>query len=291
MRADEGIMDLEFDDICTAYAVTTTGYDSLRQMSNDGTLTITPGAANLDMGEVAVLRNFRGTVGMSLGEVALTYICIAGCFGGGIDAQQGVARLDRASMMRPLPNVVQSMVTTGSGPFGDRTVDAGPYGLTYAQDGRLYVGNLDTNGEFYRIDLGTGVRTLLHRFASRVNASAVYDSGRLLVALENREIWLFNLNGPAMPVLWATMMGSVTSMVRDRFTGRVFAELRVMAQPQIVEISADGTRTALFQRPPRLGRIAIAPDNYLYHTATFPDVQAFNAMSPPIVRYPLPETR
>ncbi len=288
----EGIMDLEFDDVCTAYAVTTiSGTDMLRQLTPDGTLTATRGATNLDMGEVAVLRNFRGTFGMSLGEVALTYICIAGCIGGGPDAQQGVARLDRANAMRPLPNVVQSMITTGMGPFANRATDAGPFGLTYGQDGNLYVGNLDANGEFYRVNLLNAMRTLVHRFDSRVHASAVFDSGRLLIALENREIWLLNIAGAAMPVRWATMPGQVTSMTRDRFTGRVYAELRGMPEPQIVEISPDGMRTTVFQRPSRLGRIAIAPDNFLYHTATYPNVQWNNAADPPMVRYALPATR
>lgn len=291
-RGSEGIMDLEFDDICTAYAVTTiSGNDQLRQMTSDGTLTATPGATNLDMGEVAVLRNFRGTFGMSLGEVALTYICIAGCLGGGPDAQQGVAKFDRMNMMRPLPNVIQSMITVGAGPFFDRTTDAGPFGLTYAQDGNLYVGNVDANGEFYRVVLSTGMRTLIYRFASRVHASTVFDGSRLLVALENREIWLLNLNDPNNPTRWATMPGAVTSMTRDRFTGRVYAELRMMDGPQIVDISPDGMNINVFQRPARLGRIAIAPDNFLYHTATFPNVQWNNVASPAIVRFPLPAMR
>lgn len=293
MRPDEGVIDLEFDDQCTAYAVTViSGQDHLRQLTRDGMFTSWGGASNLDMGEVAIRRGAGATAVSNLGEVALTYACISGCTATSEDAQQGVVRLDRASATRPLPNVVPAMVTRGSGPFGNVTIDSGPAGLAYGADGRLYIGNLDSNGAYERVELSTRARTMLHRFASRVNASAVFDSQHVLVALENREVYLLQTSVMGVaPVLWATLPGTITSMARDRFTGRVYAELRVGTEPQIVEVSADGARVSVFQRPARLGRIAIAPDQFLYHTAVFPDVQWTNAMSPPVQRWPLPSTR
>lgn len=292
-RPDEGIIDLEFDSVCSAYAVTViSGQDHLRQLTSDGMFTSWGGASNIDMGEVAIrARLGSAAVETELGEVALTYACISGCTATTEDAQQGLVRLDRMSATRPLPNVVPAMITRGSGPFGNATIDAGPAGLAYGPDGRLYIGNLDANGEFYQVELATRTRTLIHRFTSRVNASAVFDSRRVLVALENREVYLLPTTPMAVPVRWAMLEGTVTSLARDRFTGRVYAELRVGAEPRIVEISADGMTVRPFQRPARLGRIAIAPDNYLYHTAVFPNVQWTNVMSPPIERWPLPATR
>jgi hypothetical protein len=292
MRADEGIIDLEFDDICAAYAVTViSGQDHLRQLTSDGMFRSWGGASNLDMGEVALRRTANGTLGTELGELALTYACISGCTATSEDAQQGVARLDRMSAARPLPNVVPAMITRGTGPFGNVTIDSGPAGLAYGPDGRLYVGNLDANGEYHRVDLATRARTLLHRFPTRVHAATVFDSTTILVALENRELHLLRTEGMTPPTRWATVEGTVTSLARDRFTGRVYAELRAGTEPRIVEISRDGSRVTLFQRPARLGRIAIAPDNFLYHTAVYPDVQWTHAMMPPIQRWPLPATR
>ena len=57
LGGDGGAIDLEFDDACNAYAVTViSGQDYLRQLTPDGTITVTGGVTNLDMGEVAVLR-------------------------------------------------------------------------------------------------------------------------------------------------------------------------------------------------------------------------------------------
>ncbi len=293
MRPDEGLIDLEFDDVCTAYAVTViSGQDHLRQITSDGAFRSWGGASNLDMGEVAIRRSANATFSANIGEVALTYACIAGCTATTEDAQQGVVKLDRTSAMRPLPNVVPAMVTRGTGPFGNATIDAGPAGLAYGADNRLYIGNLDANGEFFRVELSTRTRTLLHRFASRVHASAIFDSTNVLVALEDRTLYLLNTAAMgAAPVRFATLEAPATSLARDRFTGRVYAEMSVAGQPRIVEISADGARITEFQRPRRLGRIAIAPDHFLYHTAVYPNVQWTNAMAPPIERWPLPATR
>ncbi len=290
MNPGEGIMDLEFDDVCTAYAVTViSGTDQLRQMAADGVLTTWNSVSNLDMGEVAVLRYPNNTTGTTIGEVAATYICIGGCTPTGMDGQMGVIRLDRTSMARPLPNVVPAMVTTGTGPFANAVVDAGPYGLTWGRDRTLYIGNLDTNGEFSRVDLATGMRALVNRYVARVHAATVYDATRLLVAVAGGEVFLQPTAG-GTPTRWATLPGDVTSMARDVFTGRVYAEVRT-TPPRIVWVTPDGAAITTFQTPPRLGRIAIAPDNFLYHACTYPNVNWNDASSPPIVRWPLPPTR
>jgi len=127
-RDSEGAFDLDFDDVCTAYAVTMiSGPDYLRQMTPDGTLTTWTSTTNLNMGQVAVLRIPTGEF-KELGDVAATYICCAtcGCIETGEDGRLGVVRLDRTSTTRPLPNVIAAKPTTGTGPFGSTTLDTGP---------------------------------------------------------------------------------------------------------------------------------------------------------------------
>ena len=88
---------------------------------------------------------------------------------------------------------------------------------------------------------------------------------------------------------WASLPNHVTSLQRDQFTGRVYAEI-ASSPPRIVEISADGKSIADFQTPPRLGRIAIAPDGQLYHLSVFPAVH-WKTSKDSIVRWPLPSKR
>jgi hypothetical protein len=45
----------------------------------------------------------------------------------------------------------------------------------------------------------------------------------------------------------------------------------------------------VFQRPRALGRIAIAPDGYLYHLNVFPNTNWMSGQT--IQRWPLPMTR
>ncbi len=286
----EGIMDLEFDDICSAYAVTViSGTDQLRQVTPDGTLTAWNSVSNLDMGEVAVLRLPGNRPGTTLGEVAATYICIAGCTPTGEDGQMGVVRLDRTSTSRPLPNVVPAAQTIGTGPFRNTVVDAGPYGLTWGRDRTLYIGNLDANGNFFRVDLITRTPTMVAHFTARVTASTVYDATHLLVAIEGSEVYMLATATGAI-ALWAILGPHVTSIARDGFTGRIYAEISA-TPPRIVEITADGTGVTTFQNPARLGRIAIAPDGYLYHASVYPNVQWSDTTAPPIERWALPVTR
>jgi hypothetical protein len=131
-RDEEGAFDLEFDEQCTAYAVTMiSGTDSLRQVTADGALRQWESVANLNMGEVARLPESQGGTSRMPAEIAATYIFCAtcGCMETGTDGRLGVVRLDRASMTRPLPNVIAARPTTGTGPFGLLNLDTGPYGL------------------------------------------------------------------------------------------------------------------------------------------------------------------
>ena len=272
MANGEGAFDLGFDEICDAYAVTMiSGPDYLRQLAPDGTLTSWTSTTNLNMGEVAVLRTAVGEARV-IGDVAATYICCAtcGCVETGMDGRLGVVHLDRASTARPLPNVLPATATTGAGPFHDTTLDTGPYGLTWGGDKNLYVGNVTANGDFVHIDLSATPATSssVATFPARVTAATPFDVDRLLVATEGGKTYLFTASKKTFAP-WATLPGDVTSLKRDVFSGRVYAEIST-APPQILEISADGATMAPFQAPPRLGRIAIAPDGWLYHLSVYP---------------------
>ena len=87
---------------------------------------------------------------------------------------------------------------------------------------------------------------------------------------------------------WATLPADPTSLHRDAFTGRVYAEVRT-SPPSIVELRADGRGMRTFQMPPRLRRIAIAPDGFLYHLSVYPAVNWMAGES--IVRWALPAQR
>ncbi|MGZ3451891.1 MAG: hypothetical protein ACXWUG_25290 [Polyangiales bacterium] len=287
---DEGAFDLDFDDVCTAYAVTMiSGPDYLRQLTAANELTVWTSTTNLNMGEVAVLRVPTGEF-KTLGDVAATYICCAtcGCVETGADGRLGVVHLDRTSTTRPLPNVLPAKATSGTGPFGSATLDTGPYALTWGADKALYAGNVETNGDFVRVDLEAKTTANVTNFLSRVTASTIYDLQRLLVAVEGGKVFLVDpKTGDRAD--WATLPNHVTSIKRDSFTGRVYAEI-ASTPPKIVEISADGKTVADFQTPPRLGRIAIAPDGQLYHLSVFPAVH-WKSTKDSIVRWPLPSKR
>lgn len=288
-RDSEGAFDLDFDDVCTAYAVTMiSGPDYLRQLTPDGKLTSWTSTTNLNMGQVAVLRVPNGEF-KELGDVAATYICCAscGCVETGEDGRLGVVHLDRSSTTRPLPNVLPAKATSGSGPFGTPTLDTGPYALTWGADKALYAGNIETNGDFVRVDLAAKTTKNVSTFIGRVTAAAIYDLTRLLVATEGGKVVLLT-TATGDRKEWASLPGHVTSLRRDKFTGRVYAEVATKP-PQILELAGDGTGAKVFATPPRLGRITIAPDNHLYHLSVFPEV--FWKAKTSIVRWPLPPTR
>ncbi len=285
----EGAFDLDFDDICTAYTATMiSGPDYLRQLTPAGVLTEWKSTTNLNMGQVAVLK-IPGGEFKDLGDVAASYICCAacGCVETGTDGRLGIIHLDRTSATRPLPNVLPAKSTSGAGPFKNSSIDTGPYGLVWGPDKALYAGNVDVNGDFQRLDLVTSKTTTVTKLASRITAAAVFDLRRLLVATEDSKVVLLELaTGTTTP--WATLAGPVTSMRRDRFTGRVYAEINSTV-PDIVEISADGATVTSFAKPPRIGRITIAPDGHVYHLSVFPNV-GWKAKTA-VVRFPLPAKR
>jgi hypothetical protein len=279
---DGGATDLELDDACHAYTVTTiSGTDYLRQLAPDGTLTVWNGVTNLNMGEVAALRRPGGEFGTGeLGELALTYVCCAtcGCISGD---PQGVARLDRDGATS-LPMVIVAMPSPGEGPFGQPALDTGPFGLTWGRDRRLYVGNVSAQGDLVRADLDSGSTMELHRLPARIHASATFDSTSLLVAIDGGEVWRVSTETGAQ-ARWAELGEDVTSLVRDPFTGRVYASL---TSARIVEVSADGTILGdLSPAPTGRGRLAYGPDGFLYHLVLGWPTRA------EITRYALPTTR
>ena len=147
---------IDFADDCTAWMVTLrSGTDYLRRLTPAGEVTEWAGVANLNMGEVKVLRSVTipqltlpypladkpapPTPKEGLGEVAITYTCCPAC-GCLVDPPQGVARLVEEDPLKPLPIVIVAQKTQGTGPFGSNAADAGPHGLTWGVDRVLYVG-------------------------------------------------------------------------------------------------------------------------------------------------------
>jgi len=280
-----GMFDLDFDPSCNAYGVTMiSGTDYLRKITPAGVITEWAGVTNLNMGEVAALQGVNGTFGGTSEDVALSYICCASCgciISGQGSSPQGVALLDNMAGTLPM-QIPSSTFTGGTGPFGNSKVDTGPYGLSWGLDHVLYVGNVDKNGEYYALDLKTQSKTLLQTFTSRVHASAPFDKFRMLVALEGGEVLLVPIAGQlGSATSLMTLPTHATSLVRDSWSGRVYAELADMS---IVSFAADGTNLTTFQTAPAKGRITIAPDGYLYHlTLGYPTLAE-------IVRWPLPNT-
>ena len=129
-----GVVDIEFDPMCTAWGVTLiSGPDYLRSIAPDGTLKSISGVTNLNMGEVSVLQRVdvpkSGVLPLDLPglEVALSYICCATC-GCQLDSTpQGVAHLDPLTSMIPLV-IPSKTFTTGNGPFGATCSTPAPRG-------------------------------------------------------------------------------------------------------------------------------------------------------------------
>ncbi len=259
---DNGLTDFELDDACNAYGVTVvSGPDYLRQVAPDGTLTVTTGVTNLNMGEVAVLRPYTSELSSSPGEVALTYTCCVTCGCVGSDPQ-GVAHLDRTN--DTLPIVVVAMPSTGTGPFGTAVLDSGPYGLTWGRDRTLYVGNVQHVGDLVRADLAAGTSAMIADLGQRVYATTTYDPTSLLVALADGSIERISTDGAHM-AHWATVTPAIVSLVRDPFLGRVYVSL---ADGTIHSYAADGTEGAMLAPAGAGGRIAYSPDGALYYLRT-----------------------
>ena len=276
------IFDLEFADDCNAWMVTLrSGTDYLRRMTPGGTLTEWPGIANLNMGEVKVLKALAPqgppapdgideissgkpqpeTLGNAdLGEVAITYTCCPTC-GCQVNPPQGVAHLVEADLMVPLPIVLPGVPTQGTnGPFGSTPADAGPMGLTWGDDLRLYVGNSQANGNFDTVDLDAQSQEFLLTFGGRVTAAAPLTSVHLLVALDTGELLRFNVaTNEATPVIDLDV--GVTSLSHDSFSGLVYASLSDLSVVAVDPFTAEVTD---FDVMPNLGRVTVSPDGKLW---------------------------
>lgn len=278
----EGAVDLDFDPDCNAWAVTLiSGPDYLRKVDPAGMVSSTTGVTNLNMGEVAVLTGKEGVFGGGSGDVALTYICCATCgciISGSGGNPQGAAIFDENAGTLPM-KIPSTDFTSGGGPFGNKGLDTGPYGLSWGLDRVLYLGNVKENGDFVALDIVAGTTTQLVLFPARVNATAPFDRDRMVVALEGGQVWLVPILGlPGDPVELLELPSDVTSILRDPWSGRIYAELSSL---DIVSFKPDGSDLSTFATAPARGRIALAPDNFLYHLTVFPT-------APEVVRFPMP---
>lgn len=278
---DNGLVDLELDDACNVYGVTTiSGTDYLRELAPDGTLTEHPGVTNLNMGEVAVLRPYSSEFETSPGEVALTYTCCLTCGCVGADPQ-GVARLDREGAVR-LPMVLTAVASDATGPFGVQVLDGGPYGLTWGRDRTLYVGNVMVDGDLHRADLAAGTSGEIARLGARIHATTTFDARSLLVATDGGSVLRVATDGTAQGT-FAELGQDVTSLVRDPFLGVVYLSLR---DGSVVRRTATGEEDGeLIAAGGAPGRIAYGPDGALYYLRTgYPSL-------PTVERIALPSTR
>lgn len=262
---------IDFADDCNAWMVTLrSGPDYLRRLTPDGALTTWTGVANLNMGEVKVLKSLtlpglkkpppKGTSAVEgLGEVAITYTCCPTC-GCQADPPQGVARLNEADVQNPLPIIITATATQGAGPFGSTGADAGPHGLTWGKDRVLYVGNSSENGQFNTADLEMGVQDIVYTFDARVTASAPVSPVHLLVALEGGAVYRFNTTTKQAEFV-IDLMADVTGLSHDSFTGDVYAGL---ADLKVVRLSPFTGAVAEFQTMPGKGRVAVSPSGKLW---------------------------
>ena len=286
-----GLVDLQFDPMCTAWGATLiSGPDYLRSVTPSGTVASIAGVTNLNMGEVAVLQHLETitSVNVPLGDpgvdVALTYICCSACGCELGSTPQGVAHLDPTTMAIPLV-IPSSTYTDGTGPFGAAVFDTGPAGLSYGTDLVLYVGNVDVNGDYYSLDLGSQKQQLVTTFAARVYASAPFDAVTQIVALEGGELRLLRITD-GTSTSWAMSSSPVTGLTRDFFDGSVYVARR---DGSILRYDATGNGTA-FQTTTTTNpaRIAIAPDGWLYALEIPPP---FADAMPTVERWQLPTTR
>jgi hypothetical protein len=287
----QGLVDLQFDPMCTAWGVTLiSGPDYLRSIAPDGTISSVAGVTNLNMGEVAVLQHLAQATSAKLPrvldvpglDVSLSYICCSTCGCQLGSTPQGVAHYD--PMTKQIPLVIPSKTfTNGAGPFGAAVFDTGPAGLSYGTDRVLYVGNVDVNGDYYSLDLSTSMQTLVTTFAKRVYASTAFDAVNQLVALEGGELRLLRITD-ASTTSWATSSCPVTGLTRDFFDGSVYVACR---DETIWRYDATG-KGATFKTAANPSRIAIAPDGWLYALEIPPP---FADVTPTVERWQLPTTR
>ncbi len=271
---------IDFADDCTAWMVTLrSGTDFVRRLTPDGVLSQFAGVANLNMGEVRILKrltmpqstlppdHLAGEVVQppipveGLGEVAITYTCCptCGCF---VDPPQGVARLDEDNMMNPLPIIIAAKATQGVGPFGNTAADAGPHGLTWGENRVLYVGNSTDNGDLNTADLDKMTQEKLFTFDSRVTAGAPVSPAHILVGLIGGEIYRYNTNTGDNELL-IDLMADITSISHDSFSGLVYVGLSTL---EVVELHPFTGEVSTFEQMPGKGRVAVSPSGNLWFT-------------------------
>lgn len=286
------IGDLEFADDCTAWMVTLrSGTDYVRRLELDGTLTEWAGVANLNMGEIKVLKALTPPAGISTGdpaslgtgadpgpgapsrqlgtppaqgiegngEVAITYTCCptCGCF---VDPPQGVARLITDDP-NPLPIVIVAAPTQGTGPFGNTPADAGPQGLTWGDDRVLYVGNSSANGELNAVDLDSGMQAVLAPLPARVTAGAAISGAHNLFATEGGALHIYNVDTGLVSNI-GIAADDVTALSHDAFSGIVYASLRNL---DVVAIRPFAAQLTPFETMPAIGRVSVSPDGQLWY--------------------------
>lgn len=287
---------IDFADDCTAWMVTLrSGTDYLRRLKPNGELTEWAGVANLNMGEVKVLRSLTipqltaplplaehpvpPTPKEGLGEVAISYTCCPSC-GCMADPPQGVARLIEEDPNNPLPIVIVAQQTQGTGPFGSLAADAGPQGLTWGADRVLYVGNSTDNGDFNSADLDAVTQAVEFKFADRVTAAAPVSPAHLVVGLLGGEVYRFNVLTKQADLL-VNLGASATGFSHDSFTGQVYAGL---ANLEIVAFDPFAGDVAAFDVMPGKGRVSVSPSGNLYFA---PVKSVYDGV---ITRYPLPDS-
>lgn len=279
-----GLIDLEFDPACGAWGATLiSGPDYLRSLEPSGVVASYSGVTNLNMGEVSVLQQIAAPKSDPPElDVALTYICCATCGCELNSTPQGVARFEPASLSLPLV-VPSKTFTTGMGPFGGAVVDTGPAGLSYGFDRVLYVGNVDANGDYVKLNLATKVQSLVTTFPKRVHASTPFDAITMLVALEGGELVTLRLTD-ATTKPFALSSSPVVGMVRDIFDGAVYVARRDGA---VFRYDSEGVGAA-WQTTKNPARLAIAGDGWLYAL----EIPApYYDHAPAISRWQLPVTR
>jgi hypothetical protein len=282
-QSQEGLVDLEFDNECNAWGVTIiSGTDFVRKITPQGQVSGISGVTNLDMGEVAVLTGKEGSFGGGTGDVALTYTCCATC-GCDISATgnpQGAAILDAETGKLPM-KIPSDVYTDGQGPFGNKLMDNGPQGLSWGLDRVLYLGNVKVNGDYAALDLLQGVSTTVVTLPERIYASTPFDAERMAVATESGKVFLVPTLGQSFaPVELLTLPSPATSLQRDPWSGRLYAELSNL---DIVAVKADGSGLITVAVAPQIGRIALAPDGFVYHIAAY-------GVPIEIVRFPMLNT-
>jgi hypothetical protein len=269
---------IDFADDCQAWMVTLrSGPDYVRRLKPDGEVTQWTGVANLNMGEVKVLRQLTvpeltapfpwtseappPSATEGLGEVAITYTCCPTC-GCQANPPQGVARLVEEDLANPLPIVIVATATQGSGPFASNAADAGPHGLTWGVDRVLYVGNSSANGVFNSADLDTGTQTDEAMFDDRVSAAAPVSPAHLVIGVIGGDVFRFNVKTKQIEFV-VDLGADITGFSHDKFSGLVYAGLSTL---EIVSFDPFTGEVASFGMMPGKGRVAVSPSGTLYYT-------------------------